>query len=250
MNKSKLHFDEEPWYSYQGGEYNGSLAAYYDPTDFDWVPSTEKQFPAFRKHLETYLNGVSGKMEPYFLRSLMSKENSWKVKSFFGWGQRIDETCDQAPEVEKFFKSIPGMVSASVSLLEANTSIAPHYGDSSAVFRCHLGIRIPAGLPDCGLEVNNESKAWEEGKWTIFCDAVYHRAWNNTNEPRYIVMMDVLRPEFISQKRNVCSNVLSLLHLQKLEIRFPSLKKMSGFGRGIVRVCLKMQYYTGLLKWH
>ncbi len=239
---------EKPWFSYMGGRYTGNLPDWFNREDFNWIPETEAKFEAFRTALENYLNSLNGNIEPYFLKELASRKDSWRMHTFYFWGQRVASSCDRAPEVEAFFKSVPGMVSASVSLLEGPAEIAGHYGDTNTVVRCHLGIRIPAGLPDCAMEVGGEARAWQEGKWLLFCDARYHRAWNNTNKPRYIVMMDVLQPHFLDQQKNICSNSLSLIRLQQVEVQFPFVKKLPGFMRGMLRVWIKLGFYFGVTK--
>jgi ornithine lipid ester-linked acyl 2-hydroxylase len=241
---------EPPWFSYKnGGEYSGKLPAYFNADEFPWVAETESEFEAFRAHISTYLKKHGGSIEPYFLKELMTRPNSWKVQAFFFWGQRISETCDTAPEIEAFFKKIPGMVSASISLLDGHSEVSPHCGDTNTVMRCHLGLMIPVGLPDCGFEVNGEQRAWENGKWLLFADAHRHRAWNHSDQPRAIIIMDVILPHFRNNTKDICSNSLSLIRLQQLEIKRPFVKNLSGPIRGIIRHVYKFGFYTKLLRW-
>ncbi|MGL4597568.1 MAG: aspartyl/asparaginyl beta-hydroxylase domain-containing protein [Bacteroidia bacterium] len=253
MSKPIPHYSFKPeplWFSYMnGGKYNGHLPAYYKPEEFSWVAETEKEFTSLKQSIETYLQKHGKSIEPYFLKRLMSEPDSWRVKDFFFWGNRNNESCDDAPEIEAFFKKIPGLVSASISLLHAGAEVTPHCGDTNTVVRGHLGLTIPAGLPACGFEVAGEKRAWLEGKWLLFTDAHEHRAWNHATEPRAILIIDVLQPHLINSKKNICSNSLSLIRLQQLELKNKFVRNLPGPIRGMIRYAYKFGFYFNLLRW-
>ena len=71
----------------------------------------------------------------------------------------------------------------------------------NVVYRCHLGLDIPGDRSGYGLRVGNETTAWKQGKLLAFCEAQRHSAWNRTDKKRLVVIVDVLRPEFISRER-------------------------------------------------
>ena len=66
-----------------------------------------------------------------------------------------------------------------------------------------------------------------------------HEAKNNTNEDRYILLMDVMRDEFNHKKRNILSTVLTSLFLQKRAQRYGILYKAPQWIIRIVAFFLK-----------
>lgn len=122
------------------------------------------------------------------------------------------------PLTSSLLNKYPQIISASFNLLEPQSTILPHCGDTNAIYRCHLGLDIPAQLPDCGFRVNSEKRSWQNGEWLIFLDAYNHEAWNNSLQARYILVIDVMRDEFIEQKQAVCSTVLTSLFMQNVLI--------------------------------
>jgi aspartyl/asparaginyl beta-hydroxylase (cupin superfamily) len=154
---------------------------------------------------------------------------------FYFWGEKDEAHCKQIPKTDKLLNSIPGFLSAGLSILNANTTIKTHIGDTDAVIRVHLGLKIPEGLPACGIKVGSVEQEWQEGKTFAFCDAHHHSAWNNSNENRYVLILDVLRPELLIKKHEVVRNVKSLMKLQQLDLKYPILTKCPGFFRGVVR---------------
>jgi aspartyl/asparaginyl beta-hydroxylase (cupin superfamily) len=228
----------QPWYSVKG-EYTGNEPHYYSQEEFSWLNDLEGQFSLIKTELEDYLKFKNDSIEPYFNTDLVTNKNAWKLGVFYFWGERMNEDCDRIPALDNIMNSIPGFLSAGLSILDPNTTIKPHNGDTDAVIRVHLGLNIPSGLPDCGLEVGGEQRSWEEGKTIAFCDAHIHSAWNNTDKARYVLILDVLKPDLIPHQAEICENVHSIMKLQKLDAKYAILRHSPKFLRGIVRQFLK-----------
>ncbi|MHB8258782.1 MAG: aspartyl/asparaginyl beta-hydroxylase domain-containing protein [Bacteroidia bacterium] len=194
-------------------DYKGNENPYIEAENFDWALALAEKADAIKKELEQYL--ASNNLKSYFNSSMVSKKDSWKTISLKTWGVELFKNQKHFPITTALIAKYPQIVSASFNLLEPNSKIVPHCGDTNAIYRCHLGLIIPAGLPECGFKVKNESKSWEDGKWLIFMDAYTHEAWNDTDKERYIFLIDVVRNEFLPRKKFVCSTVLTSLFLQK-----------------------------------
>ena len=80
------------------------------------------------------------------------------------------------------------------SILEPGKKIIPHKGPSTGCLRYHLGLKIPKDKENCYITVNDEKYHWEEGKGLIFDDTYIHSVYNNTDEPRIILFVDIERP--------------------------------------------------------
>jgi hypothetical protein len=96
----------------------------------------------------------------------------------------------------------------------------------------------PDSLPNCGFRVKDEKRSWEEGKWLIFVDANNHEAFNKSENRRIIMVIDIVRNEFMPKKMLVCSTVLTSLFLQKRIQLFPFLLKSPVFIRKAVSFLL------------
>mgnify|MGYP000459735610 CR=1 FL=1 len=204
--------------------YKGNAPKYFNNGDFEWVKTIENQSEEIKKELLDFLT-KDKELWPYFDKNIVSKKNSWKTIPFAAWNVKFRKNQKEAPKTTKLLRSIPNLVSASFNLLDADSDILPHFGDTDGIMRCHLGLIIPGSLPEVGFEVNGEKKSWKEGAVLIFCDAHQHRAWNHSKKERYILLFDVIRPEFASQKNTICAKVLASLFLQSLGAKIPALHK-------------------------
>jgi aspartyl/asparaginyl beta-hydroxylase (cupin superfamily) len=197
----------QPWYYADGQPYPMNDPAYFDPKDYPWVAQLESQWEVIRDELEALLQANGDSLVPYFNPNLVSSPNAWKTYALFFWKLKFWNNCRKCPTTTKILESIPYMVGASFSMLEPNSAVTPHNGDTNAIARCHMGLAIPAGLPECGFQVNGEKRAWENGKLMLFCDAHVHTAFNNTDQRRFVLILDVMRPEYASQTNAVCWRV-------------------------------------------
>ena len=194
-------------------DYKGSESPYKDADNFNWANEFSSNSAKIKEELHQYLH--AHELKSYFNTSMVTRQNGWRTIALKTWSVELFKNQKHFPFTTSLLIKYPQIVSASFNLLEPNSKIIPHCGDTNAIYRCHLGIEVPAGLPDCGLKVKNEPREWKNGQWLIFMDAYVHEAWNNTDKERYIFLIDVMREEFLPGKKYICSTVLTSLFLQK-----------------------------------
>jgi beta-hydroxylase len=224
------------WYSYQRSKYSGDTA-YYDLHGKAWYDKLESELPLLREKTLRFLQGDVDVHE--YFNSKMVEGSKWESITFLFWGLRNEKVIAQGSGIMEHFRNIPGFISLSVSTLQPRTHIKPHHGDTDAIYRVHIPIYIPAGLPDCGLKVNGIDRPWLDNEMIVFNDACMHEAWNMTDKPRMVLIMDVIREEFLPAQRQICRNVLSSFKYQFFTLKFKFIKKWPGWMKDIVRNYLK-----------
>lgn len=204
-------------------------ATYFDPKLFSWVNALEEKFPEIKNEILHFMSDHAEVAKPYFAKDMMNAPEKWKAFSFLFWKKRQSKMAiRECPKTTAALQQIDGLVSASVSMLEPHSFIKPHYGDTDAVFRCHLPLVVPAGLPMCGFRVGYEDRAWEEGKTMIFNDAAYHKAWNETDSRRIVLLFDVMKPEYRKKENWICAMVLASIVFQLINKVIPIIRKERG----------------------
>jgi hypothetical protein len=122
-----------------------------------------------------------------------SIENGWSIFSV-SVGTLINETAKvQLPELCKVISMYPDILSCVVSVLPPRTKIPPHIGYSSFVKRMMLGIQVPTEKERCYLCVNGQKLNWVEGGILFWDDTFCHSVYNETDEERIIVYLDIRR---------------------------------------------------------
>jgi aspartyl/asparaginyl beta-hydroxylase (cupin superfamily) len=115
----------------------------------------------------------------------------WSVFGLWALRNRLHQNCDLCPITAAAIEAVPGMTTAGFSCLGPGTKLSPHVGYTKSILRLHLGLIVPE---NCGICVGGETRCWEEGKCLVFDDTTEHSAWNDSDKPRIVLLVDFLRP--------------------------------------------------------
>ncbi|MBD1913130.1 aspartyl/asparaginyl beta-hydroxylase domain-containing protein [Leptolyngbya sp. FACHB-16] len=121
-------------------------------------------------------------------------DNLWKTYFFWAFGFKSKANCDRCPETVKLLKKVPGLKVAFFSILAPGKHIPEHRGKHKGLIRYHLGLKVPEKKEACRIRVADQFAHWEEGKSLIFDDTFYHEVWNDTDEYRAVLFLDIARP--------------------------------------------------------
>lgn len=202
------------WFSFENnGSYDYSDQVFFNLNE-KWSRELQVNTAKIRTELDTLITNKDKSIVPYFNKTLANSSDQWTIFPLLFWGQPFQKNQTKVPLTSSLINKIPGVVSASFSMLDAQTTIKPHVGDSNTYMRCHLGLKIPSEHSKCKIEVKGIANEWKEGAFFAFCDAQEHIAYNKTNETRWILIIDVMRPEFLQNQKWVCSKMKGIALLQ------------------------------------
>lgn len=205
--------------------YNGRFNAFYENiTSKIIIETLEKNTPIFLDEWIKYGDYQKNLSDKFFL---FYKEKGWNTTMLYSYGLRYHNNCKHFPQTLKALENFDNIVTVYYSTLEPGTQLNPHFGDTDATYRIHLGLNVPAGLPTCGIEVGGIKKEWVTGKTIIFNDAHLHTAWNLTLQSRTVLIVDVLKPEFTKKKWLILASVLGAMGIGRTLHPFNMIKKLS-----------------------
>jgi aspartyl/asparaginyl beta-hydroxylase (cupin superfamily) len=239
----------QPWFSDNGEQFHGNEPFYFDTSEFSWVARVESRWQEIHDELLRNLEQDERILEPYLNREMATKPESWRTLGLMFWTRRSHTNCQRFPVTWSILKDVPGITAISFNLLEPNTTIKPHVGNTNAIIRCHMGLIIPAPAPRCGFRVGTETRSWEPGKFLMFCDAHMHSAWNNTNDRRYIMVVDVITPKFAKSTSAISSRVLAGIYQEAIYQRRKWLQRYFGssFAQSAVSAFLRTTFQLSLI---
>ena len=85
------------------------------------------------------------------------------------------------------------MKSAFYSIMLPNKHLPPHEGPYAGVLRYHLGLIVP-DTERCRIRVGSCVEHWREGGSLIFDDTLEHEVWNDADNIRVVLFVDIARP--------------------------------------------------------
>jgi beta-hydroxylase len=112
---------------------------------------------------------------------------------FFKWyGKNVDASVS-VPEFHQPFKFIRTI---GVSIFNAKQSTGKHYGPLRLTLRLLYNVNNVTS-PNAYITVGNVTHRWCEEKLFIFDDTLQHQSCNDSDEVRYCLFVDILRPSYL-----------------------------------------------------
>ena len=194
---------------------------FYDRAMFPWFAELEAATDMIRGELEVALTAAKDDFAPYIAYPKGAPVNQWgelnhsqKWSSFFLWkdGQRQEAACRLCPNTAALLETLPlsylpGYApTAMFSVLDGNTRIPAHTGSTNVRLLCHLPLILPG---PARFRVGNETREWKMGEAWVFDDTIEHEAWNDADQLRVILILDIWNPYLDLGERELVKALLS-----------------------------------------
>jgi aspartyl/asparaginyl beta-hydroxylase (cupin superfamily) len=188
---------------------------FFDRSHFPWLATLEAETAEIRRELQALMAEGDRGFRPYIAFDPTQPVNQWaelnqssRWSAWFFWrdGERQEENCARCPATAAALAAaplldIPGKgPTAMFSILAPRTHIPPHTGSDNVRATVHLPLVVPEG---CGLRVGAESRIFQAGEAWAFDDTIEHEAWNDSDAPRAILILDVWNPLLSEAERTV-----------------------------------------------
>jgi aspartyl/asparaginyl beta-hydroxylase (cupin superfamily) len=171
--------------------------AFLELERFPWIEHIEQNWEVIREELERVLEDREAL--PNFQdiskdQIEITDDDRWKTFFLYGYGFEAKLGVEMCPRTAALMREIPGMTTAMFSILSPRKHILDHRGPYKGVLCYHLGLIVPRDAPACRIRVGDELQHWEAGRSMVFDDTFNHEVWNDTDETRVVLFVDVLRP--------------------------------------------------------
>ncbi len=121
------------------------------------------------------------------------KNDRWTSFYLKVYDSDIPSARELAPKTLALIDQVPGMNLALFACLNPGKKLNNHHDPFAYTVRYSLGLSTP-NSNESGLVVNGEDYKWADGESVLFDETYLHRAYNNSDKPRIILMTDIDRP--------------------------------------------------------
>jgi aspartyl/asparaginyl beta-hydroxylase (cupin superfamily) len=194
---------------------------FHDRDQFPELDAIEAATETIRGEFEALVAAEAAEMVPYIQYpdhvpvaqwAELNKNRKWTAIHLLQNGKRVDTNAGHCPQTMAVLAKLPqpdvpgASPNAMFSLLAPRTRIPPHTGVANTRLVCHLPLIVP---PDCGFRVGNTTRAWELGKTFVFDDTIEHEAWNDSDELRVVLIVDLWPPALGKAEREAVAAVIA-----------------------------------------
>jgi aspartyl/asparaginyl beta-hydroxylase (cupin superfamily) len=193
---------------------------FHDRASFPALDELEQATDAIRAEFDALIAAEAAQMVPYVQypervplaqwREL-NHNPSWTAIHLLQNGQRIEANARHCPQTMEVIGRMPlpevygASPNAMFSLLAPHTRIPPHTGAANTRLVCHLPLIVP---PNCGFRVGATTREWIVGEAFVFDDTIEHEAWNDSDELRVVLIIDLWAPALSETERSAVAAVM------------------------------------------
>jgi len=193
---------------------------FHHRSHFPGIERFEARTEAIRSEFEALIAAEAAEMVPYIqypervpLRQwgALNNNRDWTAIHLLQNGQRVESNARHCPLTMAAVAAMPqavipgGSPNAMFSLLAPRTRIPPHTGVANVRLVCHLPLIVP---PGCGFRVGDTTVEWQVGEAIVFDDTIEHEAWNDSDELRVVLIIDLWAPALSIAERAAVADVI------------------------------------------
>ncbi|CAI1865295.1 aspartyl/asparaginyl beta-hydroxylase domain-containing protein [Serratia liquefaciens] len=140
----------------------------------------------------------------------------WRMFIMQAYGQPIARNLARCPQLAQLIASSPDVLSASLSFLAPGKQVPAHRGPFRGILRGYLVLSMPKradGEPAAVLKVNGREYRLNEGEFMLWDDTFEHEVWNDSDQVRTVLLLDIRRRDLPRGLRILSSGIIALVRL-------------------------------------
>jgi aspartate beta-hydroxylase len=174
--------------------------------DLDANFPNARMFAAAWREIRDEALAIAGRLESVpRLHEIMREQASiscfddrdWRVFILKAYGVESPRNMARCPTLSSVLRRTPEVASATLSFLAPGKHIPRHRGWLRCVLRFHLGLSMPSaqdGRPAAVLKIGDCEHRISNGECLLWDDTYPHEVWNDSDEVRIALLLDVWRP--------------------------------------------------------
>src|SRR5262249_3464711 len=141
----------------------------------------------------------------------LNHSDRWSTLFLWKDGERHDDACAVCPQTAALLDELPLAhqdtfgPTVMFSRLNARTAIPAHTGSTNLRLSTDLPLILPGPARFRG---GNEMRPWKMGEGWVFDDTIEHEAWNDADEARVILILDVWNPFLSEAERDLVTQLM------------------------------------------
>ncbi|HEX6741776.1 MAG TPA: aspartyl/asparaginyl beta-hydroxylase domain-containing protein [Sphingomicrobium sp.] len=193
---------------------------FHDRELFDGLAELEQATGEIRAEFDALIAAEAAEMVPYVqypdrvpLRQWKELNNNpkWTAIHLLKNGWPVEVNARHCPQTMAAIARmdqprVPGASPVAMfSMLAPRTRIPAHKGVANTRLVCHLPLIVP---PNCGFRVGSTTREWRIGEAFVFDDTIEHEAWNDSDELRVVLILDLWPPALGQAERSAVAAII------------------------------------------
>lgn len=182
------------------GNWRTEFPAVWDRHTFEWSRRIEEAWPAIRTEVLAYVerNVVSPTTTVFGMPDASSNiptddAGAWRTLVLQWFGRDVEHHARHLPVT---MAAVRGIAANNIGLtvLDPRAHLLPHRDPNRGAVRYQLPVIVPGVVGACRIRVGTETIPWVEGRSVLFDLFTEHEVWNDTDEQRTLLMIELPMP--------------------------------------------------------
>lgn len=184
--------------------WGGDRPSRWSPSELSWADELATAWPDIREEVAAYLAAttmphtaqVSGHEPdtPEGQSIAPMSRGAWRVLVLQFFGEWVEENAVWFPKTVAALAPIKNMTSMAFTALDPHSHLETHIGPNRGALRYQLPIIVPGPPGACRIRIEDEMVEWREGEPVLFDLSKEHEAWNDSEDVRVLLMLEVPTP--------------------------------------------------------
>lgn len=164
-----------------------------DASIYRWSARVDASYSMIRSEYEALLDeGFEVPLVEEVAGSPQGNSGPWRSYVLSHMGEWFEWNCRRCPGTTALARSVPDLQLAAFSILDPGTSIedTPHLNKGALRYQLPLIVAEQG----CGMRIAGEDVRWIEGRGVLIDFAHPHRLWNQSEQARVVLMLEVPEP--------------------------------------------------------
>ncbi|MEU0518811.1 aspartyl/asparaginyl beta-hydroxylase domain-containing protein [Streptosporangium sp. NPDC006007] len=136
----------------------------------------------------------------------LNDPDAWTAIQIYDDDKVTGELPPACPATRTMLSALGHRISGEAVILRLGpgATLQQHYDENDYQQTLHLGLSIPA---DSGIRVGGEARTWRDGQMLVFSPSYLHEAWNHSDQPRDILLIDLWHPDLSSAEIDALASI-------------------------------------------
>lgn len=193
---------------------------FHDRALFPELAQLESQTTAILDEFSRLIAAEAADIVPYIQYSdqvplrqwqALNHSRDWSAIHLVQNGRLVEANARHCPRAMAAIEQLPqpridgASPNVMFSMLAPRTRIPAHSGVANTRLVCHLPLIVP---PGCGFRVGDSVREWRPGEAFVFDDTIEHEAWNDSDQLRVVLILDLWPPALSVADRAAVSAII------------------------------------------
>ncbi len=169
---------------------------------FEWIKPLEESNEIIKAELEKVLEvSESFKGDSKYMKTMGEGWQAIRLQRMGEWNEMNSLLFPKTVRIIRGLQIPLAVRGVMFAKQKPRSGVAPHSDGRNFILTAHLGVKIPKENEKVWMKVGGIEQKWNNGQVLVFDTSFTHETFNDTDEDRYVLIIDFWHPDLSKKER-------------------------------------------------